>query len=211
MNIRNLLDILHTFIRRLALRLQGTSEPAVLKWEDHFEKVPRQEMLDWIEEEGIETMEDAWRLFHHADWLIWTLEYRNDYKFTDKKKIELGIRIIREMPVGDGRTVFDLLTDPVSIEAVAVAERYIAGEASNMKVAKAVREARSARGKAEEAVSYALTGSIFPAAQQARKAAALGTRRAMKYKPYGIYTELYQHAHKHQADIIRNWWGECIS
>jgi len=55
---------------------------------------------------------------------------------------------VRRTPIGDGRTVWDLLTDDRSRKAVEVAERFVDGEASK-------RELAAARAAAWDAASAA--------------------------------------------------------
>ena len=62
------------------------------------------------------------------EWLIWAITRPN--VFTDSVLRKLACRLIRETPLYDGRTVWDLLTDERSRRAVEVAERYADGKAT---------------------------------------------------------------------------------
>ena len=58
-----------------------------------------------------------------------------------------GCWCIRNTPISGGRTVWDLLTDPRSRNAVETAERFARGEATRKELAAAWAAARTAAGK----------------------------------------------------------------
>ena len=72
---------------------------------------------------------------------------------------------VRRTPIGDGRTVWDLLTDDRSRKAVEVAERFVDGEASK-------RELAAARDAAWDAASDAARDAAWDAARGAAWGAA---------------------------------------
>ena len=72
---------------------------------------------------------------------------------------------VRRTPIGDGRTVWDLLTDDRSRKAVEVAERFVDGEASK-------RELAAARDAAWDAASDAARDAAWDAARDAAWGAA---------------------------------------
>ena len=76
-----------------------------------------------------ETMADAWDHCDRVDWMIWIL------KRVDKSPGKNEMRLFncwcaRATPIGDGRTTWDLLTDPRSRAAIEVAERFAIGKSS---------------------------------------------------------------------------------
>ena len=84
--------------------------------------------------EGIEfaasakDLRTAWETCKRADWMLWGLR---KIGFSDDKKMRLfACACIRLTPAGKGKTVWDLLNDERSRNAVVVAERYANGEAT---------------------------------------------------------------------------------
>ncbi|HON83019.1 MAG TPA: hypothetical protein PLI22_02645, partial [Caldisericia bacterium] len=90
---------------------------------------------EWLDENGITTLAEAWDQCDRADWMLW-LDGALDL-LTDRVRRLIACRCVRETPLSDGRKVWDLLTDERSRQAVAVAERYAAGEATDEQLADA--------------------------------------------------------------------------
>lgn len=65
--------------------------------------------------------------------------------FSDRTLRLMACRFVRETPMADGRTVWDLLTDERSRNAVIVAEKYVNGEATEAAGAAARAAAREAQ------------------------------------------------------------------
>ena len=91
------------------------------------------------------------------DWLIWTATRRD--VFPDSTLRLLACRFARETPLADGRTVWDLLTDPRSRAAIETAERHARGEATD--------EEMAAAGDAAAAWAWAADGAAARAAARA--------------------------------------------
>jgi len=72
-------------------------------------------------------MREVWDACPRADWLLWILRH------VGLSHHEIPLRrftcaCIRGTPIKDGRTVWDLLSDPRSRKAIEVVEAYCAGE-----------------------------------------------------------------------------------
>ena len=121
---------------------------------------PCSDAVTWLEE--FTTMSDAWEACRRSDWMLWSLG-KSDYN--DEKKLRAyACYCVRHTPLGDGRVVWDLLTDERSRNAIEVAERYIEGKATQEELAAAGSAARSAAWSVWCAAGYA--GSAVGSAAQ---------------------------------------------
>ena len=82
----------------------------------------------------------------------------------DRAKRLFAVRCVRETPIGDGRTVADLLTDPRSLAALEVVEHHALGQATDGELA-AARDA--AWGVARDAAWGAARAAAWDAARDA--------------------------------------------
>jgi hypothetical protein len=82
--------------------------------------------IKWAE--GKENLREVWEKCERSDWMIWALR-KIDFK-DDRKYRLYACACVRGTPLADGRTLWDLLTDDRSRNAVEVAERYAEGKAS---------------------------------------------------------------------------------
>jgi len=95
------------------------------------------------------TAQDAWNVCKRPEWMIWAL---GAFGVSDNKKNRLfACWCVRNTPIGDGRTTWDLLIDERSKNAVIVAERFANGEANKEELA----VARIAAGDA----AWSITGA----------------------------------------------------
>ena len=93
----------------------------------------------------------------------------------------IACAMVRETPLADGRTVWDLLTDERSRNAVEVAERHARGEATDEELAAAWDAARAAWDAARaagDAARDAAWAAAWAAARDAAWAAARAAARA---------------------------------
>ncbi|MFA5379559.1 MAG: hypothetical protein WC455_27625, partial [Dehalococcoidia bacterium] len=79
---------------------------------------------------------------HRPNWLLWLLEKAG---VRDARRYRLyACWCVRNTPLGDGRTVWDLLTDERSRAAVIMAERYADGHVSRAQLSSAAAAAAAA-------------------------------------------------------------------
>ena len=99
------------------------------------------------------SLKSAWEVCQRPDWMLWLLA---SIEHQDDKNYRLyACWCVRNTPLHDGRTVWDLLTDPRSKNAVEVAERYAVGDATQEELATARATAGDAAGDAAWATARA--------------------------------------------------------
>ena len=118
--------------------------------------------------EKYNTMAEVWDACPRADWLLWILK-AIDAPENEKNERLFAVWCARNTPMRDGRTTSALLTDPRSVAALEVAERFAHGNASADELAAAGSAAWSAAGAAAWAAAEAAAGSA--AGSTARSAA----------------------------------------
>ena len=131
--------------------------------------------------EKYNTMAKVWDACPKADWLLWILT-AIDAPANDKAQRLFAIWCARHTPMHDGRTTSVLLTDPRSIEALEVAERFTHGNATKEELAAAGAAAwdaawaaaRDAAGDAARAAAWAAAGAAAGDAAGAAAWAAAG-------------------------------------
>jgi len=125
--------------------------------------------------EKYNTMAKVWDACPKADWLLWILT-AIDAPANDKAQRLFAIWCARHTPMHDGRTTSVLLTDPRSIEALEVAERFTHGNATKEELAAAWAAAWDAARAAAGAAARDAAGAAAGAA--ARDAAGAAARDA---------------------------------
>ena len=100
-----------------------------------------------------------------SGWLLW-LDGKLDILDDNERRL-LACYMVRNTPLTDGRTVWDLLTDDRSRNAVVVAERYANGNATQEELA-AARAAAGAAWDAAGAAAWAAAGAARDAAWDAQ-------------------------------------------
>ena len=122
--------------------------------------------------EKYNTMAKVWDACPKADWLLWILT-AIDAPANDKAQRLFAIWCARHTPMHDGRTTSVLLTDPRSIEALEVAERFTHGNATKEELAAAWAAAwDAARAAARHAAGAEAGAAARDAAGDAARAAA---------------------------------------
>ena len=115
----------------------------------------------------------AWEACTRSDWMLWLLR---NVKHDDPKTYRLFVCwCVRNTPLVDGRTVWDLLTDDRSKNAVIVAEKHANGEATDEELAAAWDAAWAAVRDAAWAAAWA---AARDAARDAARAAAWAAQAA---------------------------------
>jgi hypothetical protein len=109
------------------------------------------------------TMAEVWDACPRADWLLWILT-AIDAPVNDKTERLFAVWCARNTPMHDGRTTGALLTDPRSIAALEVAERFAHGNANTETLAAAWDAARAAAGAAARAAAWDAAGAAARAA-----------------------------------------------
>ena len=138
------------------------------------------------------TMADVWDKCPRPDWLLWIVEKLGQQP--DDRTLRLfAIWCAKSTPLPDGRKTGDLLTDPRSLAALEVAERFADGQATGDELGAAVdaagaaardatmaaaawdaaaRAAQAARAAAWDAAGYAARDAAWDAAEAASREAA---------------------------------------
>ena len=110
------------------------------------------------------TMTEVWDKCPRPDWLLWIL-YKLKWRSGDRTLRLFAVWCARNTPLSDGRKVGDLLTDPRSLAALEVAERYANANATDGELAAAWAAAwEDAAGDAAEAAAWAAAGAVSRAA-----------------------------------------------
>ena len=122
------------------------------------------------------TMADVWDKCPRPDWLLWILNKLN--RRPDDRTLRLfAVWCARNTPLPDGRKTGDLLTNPRSLAALEVAERYANGNATDGELA-AARDAagdavwNAARDAARDAAGAAAGAAVWDAVWDAVRDAA---------------------------------------
>jgi len=138
--------------------------------------------------EKYNTMAEVWDACPRADWLLWILT-AIAVPVNDKTERLFAIWCARHTPMHDGRTTGALLTDPRSIAALEVAERFAHGDATTGELA-AVRAAAwaaaraAARDASGAAARDAARAAAWAAARDAAWAAQANQLRTMVSNPF---------------------------
>jgi hypothetical protein len=125
---------------------------------------------------GNKRLDTAWKKCERPDWMLWALV---ELGIDRRKLVAITCQLIRDTPIGDGSTVWDLMTDTRSQDAIIVAERWSGGTATDeeMKnVANAAANAAAYAANAANAAAYAANAAAYAAyaAASAANAAAKG-------------------------------------
>ena len=130
--------------------------------------------------EKYNTMAQVWDASPRADWLLWIL-VAIDAPANEKTERLFAIWCARSTPMHDGSTTGALLTDPRSIAALEVAERFAYGNATTEELAAAWAAARAAAWAAAGAAAWA---AAWAAAGDAAWAAQANQLRTMIGNPF---------------------------
>ena len=140
------------------------------------------------------TMIDVWENCPRSEWLLWISD-AIDQRHDDRTMRLFAVWCARNTPLADGRVTGELLTDPRSLAALDVAERYAAGKATDEELDAARAAAEAAWAAARDAARDAAG-----AAADAAGAAARATARAAARDAEG---DAWAAAREAQADHLR--------
>ncbi len=118
---------------------------------------------------GYATMAEVWDNCPKPGWLLWITD-RLDRMPDDRTLRLFAVWCARQTPIGDGRVTGDLLTDPRSLAALDVAEKYANGQATDGELTTAGDAARVAAARV--AAACAAYAAAFSAARAHTFAAA---------------------------------------
>ena len=147
-------------------------------------------------------MAAVWDNCPRVDWLLWIADKVGC--MPDDKTLRLfAVWCVRETPLGDGRKVFDLLTDDRSKNSLLISEKYANGNATQRELAAARTAAWfSAWDAALAAAQAAAWFSALAAARDAARDAALAAARA------AAWSSAYTHQANHLRTLIKNPFKE---
>lgn len=162
------------------------------------------EAVEWVETQP--DLETAWNNCKRSDWMLW-LDMKLNL-FNDRDRRLMTCAFVRRTPLGDGRVVWDLLTNERSRNAVEVAERHANGDATDDELSTAWDAARSAAWDAagSAARSAAWDGAGSAACYAARSAAGSAADNAAECAAwYAAWYAAEYAARDAQLDIIREF------
>lgn len=116
-----------------------------------------------------QSMSEVWANCPKVDWLLWITDKTGR---PDDRTLRLfAVWCARNTPLADGRKTGNLITDPRSLNALDVAERFANGQASQDELAAARAAAWAAAGAAWDAARDAARAAAWDAWDAARAAA----------------------------------------
>ena len=115
------------------------------------------------------TLREVWDKCPRADWMLWMLRMLKVY---DQSVSRFLVKMLREQPIKEGKTLYDLMTDERSRTCVDVLEKFLDGKAT-------IAELKNARSAA---YAYATAAAASASAAAAYAAAAAATAAAMEKK-----------------------------
>ena len=165
---------------------------------------------EWAKD--VKDIKTAWATCPRSDWMIWALHCID---FKDERKFRLyACQCVRETPLADGRTLWDLLTDERSRNAVEVEERYAEGKATDDERSAAYAAFAAATYAATCAATYAAAAAAAATYAATYAAAYVATADATYAAAEAAAAEAAAAARKNaqvwQADLLRQWisWDE---
>ena len=151
------------------------------------------------DKKGDAMMSEIWPLMDNRDYMLWVIS--RDDVLTPQERVAFAVRCIRETPIGNGKTVFDLLTDQRSINAILVCEAFVKGDATYEDVKIAAADAARAAAYAVDAADDTADDAAADAAYAAAYAAdAAADARAAAYAAADAAAD----ARAHQLQILKS-------
>jgi hypothetical protein len=162
----------------------------------------------WMKQYPEATAQELWDTCPRGDWLLWVC--RRFDLLDNRTAAQIVCMIVRETPIGDGRTVWDLLEDERSRNAIKVTEGWVAGNATFLQVNVAADAAYAAAGAAADAAADAAAYAAAYAAADAADVAADAAYAAADAATYAAAdaaadAAAYADAYAFIADIVRRY------
>jgi hypothetical protein len=129
-----------------------------------------------------QSMGEVWANCPKGDWLLWITDKTG--RPHDRTLRLFAVWCARNTPLPDGRKTGELMTDPRSLAALDVAERFANGQASADELAAAWAAARAAAWAAAWAAARAAGEAAWAAARVAGDKAQATQFRAMVKNPF---------------------------
>jgi hypothetical protein len=169
--------------------------------------------IEWAETNDINSFVEAWDECPRADWMLW-LHSHDVIRIYEHTLRLFACQCVRETPIGNGKTVWDLLTDQRSRDAVEVAERYANGNASENELSSAWNIAYIIPSEVKSASEYSAAWSAAWCAlpilnySSALKATICAASRMLSTeKNASEWRTSLSAANKFQADLLRKIVG----
>ena len=115
-------------------------------------------------------LREVWEKCPRADWMLWMLKKMGLY---DQSVSRFLVKMLREQPIGLGKTLFDLLTDESSRTCVDMLEKFLDGKAT-------IEELKKARSAAADAAAAAAANAAARWSDVAAAAARLWQADALR-------------------------------
>ena len=176
-------------------------------------KIKNKTLLAFLQQDGVDacstgrvwalqnctTLREVWEKCERSDWMLWVMCRLGVY---DQSISHFLVKVLREQPIHEGKTLFDLLTDERSRKCVDVLEQFLDGKATLDEFKKARSDAADAAYAASDDAAYAAA-----AAANAADAAYYYAASAAANASDAAYDAAYA---ADDADAARRWQADAL-